>query len=116
MLGDQDLYVIYPTTEKSLNRPRYEFPLFGNNTKSRQNNDCSHVLGMEAQDTIQFRLDDPTYENYQYTNDDDVCAVEIDGWEVIEKLGDQWTESETTLDVYFSRKDRQAVICPFDDS
>ena len=43
---------------------------------------------MQAQDTIQLKLDDPTYEDYQYTNDDDVCVVEIDGWEVIEKLGD----------------------------
>ena len=43
-LGDQDLFVIYPTTEKSLDRPRYEFPLPGNNTKSRHN-DCTKIVG-----------------------------------------------------------------------
>lgn len=50
-LGDQDLYVIYPTTEKSLDRPRYEFPLAGNNTKARDN-DCTKVVGFQTQDTL----------------------------------------------------------------
>ena len=50
-LGDQDLYIIYPTTEKSLDRPRYEFPLAGNNTKARDN-DCTKVVGFQTQDTL----------------------------------------------------------------
>ena len=50
-LGDQDLYVIYPTTEKSLDRPRWEFPIARYNTKSRSN-DCTKVVGFQAQDTI----------------------------------------------------------------
>ena len=40
----------------------------------------------------------------------------MDGWEVIWRLGDLWIPDCTTLDVYFSRKDKKALICPFDDS
>ena len=96
-LRDQDLYVIYPTTEKalfdnlSLRRANDEWPISGNNTKSRKN-ECTKVLGLQPQDTIQLRLDDPTVEDHKFTNDDDECAVEIDGWEVIWRLGDDWTQ------------------------
>ena len=50
-LGDQDLYVIYPTTEKalfdnySLRRANDEWPISGNNTKSRKN-ECTKILGL----------------------------------------------------------------------
>ena len=50
-LGDQDLYVIYPTTEKAfidLNYFRFtntEWPITGNNTKSRAN-ECTKILGL----------------------------------------------------------------------
>ena len=120
-LGDQDLYVIYPTTEKalfdtySLRRANDEWPISGNNTKSRKN-ECTKILGLQSQDTIQLRLDDPTVEDHKFTNDDDECAVEIDGWEAIWRLGDDWTEGQTTLDVHFSRKEKKAIICAFDDS
>ena len=56
-LGDQDLYVIYPTTEKalfdtySLRRANDEWPISGNNTKSRKN-ECTKILGLQSQDTI----------------------------------------------------------------
>ena len=50
-LRDQDLYVIYPTTEKalfdnlSLRRANDEWPISGNNTKSRKN-ECTKILGL----------------------------------------------------------------------
>ena len=126
-LGHRDLYVIYPTTEKPLNDlstvrtidfPTFafeEFPNAGNNTVTRTN-ECTKIYGFEAQDTIQLRLDDPSVEDAKFTNDDDECALEIDGWEVIWRLGDDWTDGEVSLDVHFSRKDKRAVICAFPDS
>ena len=51
-LGDQDLYVIYPTTEKAFfdvfafkSSGEAEWPIAGNNTKSR-GNECTKVLGL----------------------------------------------------------------------
>ena len=50
-LGDQDLYVVYPTTEKALFdffADRFgdiEWPISGNNTKSRVN-ECTKILGL----------------------------------------------------------------------
>ena len=124
-LGDQDLYVIYPTTEKPLldkgsarsidNVAIAEWPNTGDNTKARLN-ECTKVYGLETQDTIQLRLDDPTVEDAKFTNDDDECAIEIDGWEIIWRLGDAWTDGTTSLDVHFSRKEMRAVICAFDDT
>lgn len=124
-LGDPDLYVIYPTTEKpllDLGGARSvdtvaidEWPATGDNTKARLN-ECTKVFGLEAQDTIQLRLDDPTVEDAKFTNDDDECAIEIDGWEIIWRLGDAWSDGTTSLDVHFSRKEERAVICAFDDA
>lgn len=50
-LGDQDLYVIYPTTEKDFidfnffRTGNAEWPITGNNTKSRAN-ECTKILGL----------------------------------------------------------------------
>ena len=50
-LGDQDLYVVYPTTEKALfdsfagRLGGIEWPIAGNNTKSRVN-ECTKILGL----------------------------------------------------------------------
>ena len=54
--------------------------------------------------------------NHKFTNDDDECVIDIDGWEVIWRLGDDWMEGMTSLDVHFSRKEMKAIICAFDDS
>ena len=74
---------------------------------------------------MEFRLDDPSVEDHKFTDDDDECAFQVDGWELIWWLGDNYTKETvdttdnvilTTLDIYFSRKDRKVAICPFDDS
>ena len=50
-VGDQDLYVVYPTTEKALfdffadRNGDIEWPISGNNTKSRVN-ECTKILGL----------------------------------------------------------------------
>ena len=126
-LGDADTYVIYPTTEKSLYRPGF-YPAYNSNasTKNRQF-DCTKVFGFDKQDTLEFRLDDPTVEGHKFTDDDDECAFQVDGWELIWWLGDGDLYNKdtvegvadvivTSLDIYFSRLDRRVAICPFDDS
>lgn len=123
-LGDSDTYVIYPTTEKSLYRSGFfaDFHSVGNN-KNRQG-DCTKVFGFDKQDTLEFRIDDQTVEDYKFTDEDDECAFEVDGWELIWWLGDDYIKADvggqtdvilTSLDIYFSRKDRKVAICPYDD-
>ena len=124
-LGDSDTYVIYPTTEKSLYRPGFYADFFANgNTKNRLG-DCTKVFGFDKADTLEFRLDDPSVEDHKFTDDDDECAFHVDGWELIWWLGDAYTKDTvdtqddvilTSLDIYFSRKDRQVAVCPYDDS
>ena len=89
-LGDQDTYVIYPTTDKPLYRNGFfaDFHTSGNE-KNRQG-DCTKVFGFDKQDTLEFRLDDPTVEDHKFTDEDDECAFEVDGWEVIWWLGDDY--------------------------
>ena len=74
---------------------------------------------------MEFRLDDPTVEDHKFTDDDDECAFQVDGWELIWWLGDDYMKGtvltvddviQTSLDIHFSRKDRKVAICPFDDS
>ena len=74
---------------------------------------------------MEFRLDDPTVEDHKFTDDDDECAFQVDGWELIWWLGDNYVKDTvdttdnvilTHFDIYFSRKDRKVAICPFDDS
>ena len=124
-MGDRDTYVIYPTTEKSLYRPGfYEAYTSTTNTKNRQF-ECTKVFGFDKQDTLEFRLDDPTVGAHKPTDDDDECAFQVDGWELIWWLGDSYMKGtvdgvddviQTSLDIHFSRKDRKVAICPFDDS
>ena len=110
-LGDRDTYVIYPTTEKSFYRPGFFADFNANgNIKNRQS-DCTKVFGFDKQDTLEFRLDDPTVEDSKFTDDDDQCAFHVDGWELIWWLGDDYVKNDdgigTSLDIYFSRKDRK---------
>lgn len=123
-LGDSDTYVIYPTTEKPLYRNGFfaDFHSVGNN-KNRQG-DCTKVFGFDKQDTLEFRIDDQTVEDYKFTNEDDECAFNVDGWELIWWLGDDYIKEDvgastdvilTSLDIYFSREDRKVAICPYDN-
>ena len=124
-LGDRDTYVIYPTTEKSLYRPPFYVNENTNGNLKNRLSDCTKVFGFDKADTLEFRLDDPTVEDHKFTDDDDECAFQVDGWELLWWLGDDYMKDTvdgtpdvilTSLDIYFSRKDRKVSICPFDDS
>ena len=73
---------------------------------------------------MEFRLDDPTVEDHKFTNDDDSCAFNVDGWELIWWLGetsysmtgDDGITVNTALEVHFSRADLKIAICPVDTS
>ena len=86
-IGDQDTYVIYPTTDKTLSRMWVEARVTSpGNTKARFN-ECTKVYGFAEQDTLQFRLDDAS-------KGTDECSFDVDGWELIWWLG---TDEETGL-------------------
>ena len=74
MLGDRDTYVIYPTTEKSIDRPGFSVAYNSAGNLKNRENECTRVFGFDKQDTLEFRLDDPTVEDHKFTDDDDECA------------------------------------------
>ena len=73
-LGDRDTYVIYPTTEKSIDRPGFSVAYNSAGNLKNRENECTRVFGFDKQDTLEFRLDDPTVEDHKFTDDDDECA------------------------------------------
>lgn len=95
---DTNKYIIYPTQDKAV--------AFGHDTTEEDT--CSQLAGMMHYDSVIFKMDDPTYKDYKYTNDDDTCAVEVGGWE-IEWFFDMM--AIPILDVWFSRKTEMAWIC-----
>ena len=119
--GDCDTYVIYPTHEKEHHFDwtpvNYNVGMTGPNAFT-----CTKILGMTLTDMIEFRLDDPNYEDYKYTDLDDTCALDIDGWEINWYLGSSVTPPDddgimpfavgtNVLDIWFSRKTQMAHIC-----
>lgn len=62
---DTNTFIIYPTHEK--------YHHFGHTTAELDT--CTQILDMQISDTIIFKLDDPTYPDYKFTNDDDTCGV-----------------------------------------
>ena len=124
-LGDRDTYVIYPTTEKSLYRPGFYVAYQSEGNLKNRESDCTKVFGFDKADTLEFRLDDPMIEDHKSTDDDEECAFQVDGWELIWWLGDAYMKDTvetvddvilTSLEIHFSRKDRRVAICPYDDS
>lgn len=129
-LDDCNTYIIYPTHEKN-----HHFDWTPRNTKTAADFTCTKIPAMTLDDTIEFRMDDPTYSDYKYTNEDDNCVLRVDGWEIDWYLGkDEYTEerfgfinfspsvspstpmtpdtlSVTVLDVWFSRSTSMAHIC-----
>ena len=115
-MDDCNTYVIYPTSEKD-----HHFDWTPTNTKDATNFSCTKICGMLLVDTIEFRLDDPDFVDYKYTNDDDNCVLRVDGWEIEWYLGpgnvsdDSQTtgfvEGTSVIDVWFSRETGMAHIC-----
>lgn len=81
-IGDQDTYVIYPTTDKSIDLMWIEAAVTAPGNSKARFNDCTKIYGFMAQDTIQFRLDETS------KSVDEECSFEVDGWELIWWLGD----------------------------
>lgn len=113
--GDCNTYVIYPTSEKD-----HHFDWTPTNTKTAATYTCTKICGMQLYDTIEFRADDPTFEDYKYTDDDDTCALRVDGWEIewylapglVDDDGATGFVPETSiLDIWFSRETGMAHIC-----
>ena len=69
-LGDQDTYVIYPTTEKSLDRPGFFVDTHATDNLKNRQGDCTKVYGLDKQDKLEFRLDDSTVETHKFADDD----------------------------------------------
>lgn len=116
--GDCDTYVIYPTHEKA---HKFDWTPVNYNVGAGVFT-CTKIVGMRLTDMIEFRLDDPFYEDYKYTDLDDTCALHVDGWELNWYLGDQisppdddgvqpFTVGDSVLDIWFSRKTQMAHIC-----
>ena len=67
-------YVIYPTHEK-----HRHFDWTPINLNVGMTGDmaftCTKICGMTLDDIIEFRLDDPDYEDHKYTDLDDTCAL-----------------------------------------
>jgi len=67
-------YVIYPTHEK-----HHHFDWTPINLNVGMTGDmaftCTKICGMTLDDIIEFRLDDPNYEDHKYTDLDDTCAL-----------------------------------------
>lgn len=79
-----NIYVIYPTHEKE---HHFDWTPVNLNV-GVMNFTCTKICGMTLMDEIEFRLDDPNYEDYKYTDLDDTCALSVDGWEINWYLGD----------------------------
>lgn len=76
-------YVIYPTHEKD-----HHFDWTPTNLAvGPLLFTCTKIFGMTLGDEIEFRLDDPDFEDYKYTDLDDNCALSVDGWEINWYLG-----------------------------
>ena len=116
--GDCNTYVIYPTHEKN---HKFDWTPVNYNVGALLFT-CTKIVGMTLTDMIEFRLDDPFYEDYKYTDLDDTCALHVDGWELNWYLGDQisppdddgvqpFTVGDSVLDIWFSRKTQMAHIC-----
>ena len=75
---------IYPTHEKD--------HYFGakDPTNTRQ---CTKMLDTQPYTNFELVLDDPWYENAEYTNDDDYCALLVPGWELEWYWSEDWAES-----------------------
>lgn len=64
---------VYPTHEKD--------HYFG--VKDPTNlNQCTKMVDAHEYTNFELVLDDPWYENAEYTNDDDYCALLVPGWEL----------------------------------
>lgn len=63
---------------------------------------------MGEHDIIELRMDDPTFEDWKYTNDDDTCSELVYGWELDYYMDNEDDnldfESGETFHVWFSRK------------
>lgn len=114
-MDDCNTYVIYPTSEKD-----HHFDWTPINTKDSTSFTCTKICGMMLVDTIEFRLDDPDFADYKYTNDDDNCVLRVDGWEIEWYLGPGnvsddgatgFVEGTSIIDVWFSRQTGMAHIC-----
>lgn len=111
-------YVIYPTHEKDHHFDWTPTNLAVGATLFT----CTKIFSMTLGDEIEFRLDDPDFEDYKYTDLDDTCALSVDGWEINWYLGPQvypptddgvspFTLGDSVLDIWFSRKTGMAHIC-----
>jgi len=75
--GDGDLTVqtvrVYPTHDKD--------HFFGQKDPENMRQ-CTKMIDAHSYTNFELVLDDPWYENAEYTNDDDYCALLVPGWEL----------------------------------
>ena len=96
--GDGDMSIntvrVYPTHEKD--------HLFG--WKDQDNpKQCTKITDAREETTIELVMDDPWYPEHKFTNEDDFCAVRVQGWE-LEWYFDDWAdEAPNKVDIWFSR-------------
>ena len=62
--------MIYPTTEKSLDRPGFFVDTHATDNLKNRQGDCTKVYGLDKQDKLEFRLDDSTVETHKFADDD----------------------------------------------
>lgn len=64
---------------------------------------CTKMLDTQMYTNFELVLDDPWYENAEYTNDDDYCALLVPGWELEWYWTDDWVAAGQKVDIWFSR-------------
>ena len=96
---------VYPTHEKAHN--------FGFKDKE-DTRQCTKIIDVWEETTIELVMDDPWYPDHKFTNEDDFCAVLVHGWELEFYWADNGWSSDTGMnkvDIWYSRETGAADLC-----